>query len=204
MCISVVSVSPIDSFNEKWIWFSILFFFCQRCEKRPWNNPRGICSFSWASPQSLMYDCFLLMYPSVSREWERGLAASCSCCSWGWARQKQKVLEMAALKDAGGIGGFPFQRQSSPWSAGFYSPGVAGTAFLKAAFLLLPGKEGFIPRLWREQQGSNRSLLGIFAPYIVTKMIQKLTRQNQFFSLIFGGPVKSSMKPCMDIMYLSQ
>lgn len=49
------------------------------------------------------------------------------------------MLEMAALKDAGGIGAFPSmshvleQRQSSPWRAGFYSPGVAGTAFLKAS-----------------------------------------------------------------------
>lgn len=170
--------------------FGFQFFFLSGMWKPQWNNPRGTCSFSWASPQSLMYGCFPPMHPSVSWEWEHGLAASCSCCYWGWTRPEQGVLEKAALKDAGGTGDFAFhkpcteleERQTCPWRAGFCFSGVSGAAFLKASFLTLAAKEVFTPGLWR-QRGPDRPLLGVFVPHTVLRLIQKFTGQNEFFSL---------------------
>lgn len=80
------------------------FFFGQGCEN-PNERTKGGSALFLEPPPSLIYGCFPLMYPSVGREWEHGLAASCSCCYWGWARREQEVLEMAEMKDAGGLGG---------------------------------------------------------------------------------------------------
>lgn len=129
--------------NEKWIFvFSKKKIFMDA--KTPRKQLKGIRSLSWTSPCSLMYGCFPPMYPSVSSEWERRLAASCSCCCWGQARQEQRVLEMAALKDSGGAGGFPLRkpcallRKRQPCPGGQQCLDLAFLVCLKPPCLRLP------------------------------------------------------------------
>lgn len=115
-------------------------FFSPKDVITPMKQPKGNLPLFLSLLPELDVWLFPLMSPSVSREWERGLAASCSCCCWGWVRQEHEGLEMAALKDAGGTAGFPShepcavldERQSSPWRAGFDFSGVSGAASLKA------------------------------------------------------------------------